>query len=75
LREFTQLETRFKMLEKSQPERARELAKLAQKDVDSRWKLYEHMAQPYDGNGKDTAPKPAAPAQPVVESKTREEVE
>ena len=70
LREFTQLETRFKMLEKSHPERARELAKLAQEDVNVRWKIYERMAQATDGNGKGSAPSPPAPVQPDGESKT-----
>ena len=45
LREFTQLETRFKMLEKSHPQRAKELAKLAQEDVNVRWKVYEQLAK------------------------------
>ena len=44
LREFTALETRFKMLEKSRPDRAKELAALAQEDVSVRWKVYEHLA-------------------------------
>ena len=63
--EFTGLETRFKMLEKSHPDRARELGKLAQEDVNVRWKLYEHLAQrENDGNGtpgqeKKEIPKPA----------------
>ncbi len=48
LREFTQLETRFKMLEKSHPERAKELGALAQEDVSLRWRMYEHLAQPYE---------------------------
>jgi len=56
LREFTQLETRFKMLEKSQPERAKQLAALAQEDVSMRWKMYEHLAQPSSGK-KETTPK------------------
>ena len=45
LREFTQLETRFKMLERSHPERAKALGDLAQEDVNTRWKIYEHIAQ------------------------------
>ena len=45
LREFSQLETRFKMLEKSHPEKAKELALLAQQDVNTRWKGYEHFAK------------------------------
>jgi pyruvate-ferredoxin/flavodoxin oxidoreductase len=44
LRDFTSLETRFRMLEKSQPERAKMLAALAQEDVSVRWKVYEHLA-------------------------------
>ena len=47
--EFTGLEARFKMLEKSHPDRAKGLGKLAQEDVDVRWKLYEHLAQQKDG--------------------------
>lgn len=49
LSEFTKLETRFKMLEKSYPERAKLLAALAQEDVNVRWKTYEHFAQGTDG--------------------------
>ncbi|TAK66524.1 MAG: pyruvate:ferredoxin (flavodoxin) oxidoreductase, partial [Bacteroidetes bacterium] len=51
LREFTQLETRFKMLEKSHPERAKELAKLAQEDVSTRWKIYEQLTKKSNGKG------------------------
>lgn len=49
LREFTQLETRFKMLERSHPERAQTLSQLAQEDVDVRWSVYEHLARPVEG--------------------------
>ncbi len=52
LREFSGLETRFKMLEKSHPERSKTLSVLAQEDVDVRWKTYEHLAHA-DGNGSD----------------------
>jgi len=52
LREFTQLETRFKMLEKSHPQRAKELAELAQHDVDARWKIYEYLARKVNGEEK-----------------------
>jgi pyruvate-ferredoxin/flavodoxin oxidoreductase len=47
LKEFTSLETRFRMLEKSHPERAKELGVLAQADVKERWALYEQYA--HDG--------------------------
>jgi pyruvate-ferredoxin/flavodoxin oxidoreductase len=43
LKEFTSLETRFKMLEKSHPERAKMLGAQAQNDVNVRWKIYEHL--------------------------------
>ena len=49
LKEFTQLETRFKMLEKSHPDRAKQLAILAQEDVTVRWKAYEHLAKTDNG--------------------------
>ncbi len=48
LKEFTSLETRFFMLEKSYPSRAKELSVLAQNDVNLRWKIYEHLARTDD---------------------------
>jgi pyruvate-ferredoxin/flavodoxin oxidoreductase len=53
LREFTQLETRFKMLERSHPERAKMLSELAQEDVSIRWNIYEHLAQSSNGKHAD----------------------
>ena len=44
VKEFMALETRFKSLEKSHPDRAKELMKLAQEDVDVRWMTYEQLA-------------------------------
>ena len=44
-------ETRFTLLNNSQPQRAKELLELAQEDVDYRWKLYESLAQ-LQGNGR-----------------------
>lgn len=52
LKEFTSLETRFFMLEKSYPERAKELSALAQYDVNTRWRIYEHLAQTDKGEDK-----------------------
>ncbi len=43
-RDYAYNETRFKMLTKSYPERAKELLALGQKDVESRWQVYEQMA-------------------------------
>ncbi len=42
--DFAYNQTRFKMLTKSKPERARELMKIAQKEVSNRWSLYRQMA-------------------------------
>jgi pyruvate-ferredoxin/flavodoxin oxidoreductase len=50
LKEFTDLETRFKMLEKSYPQRAKELGALAQSDIETRWKMYEHLAHSNDSS-------------------------
>jgi pyruvate-ferredoxin/flavodoxin oxidoreductase len=42
--EFLRSEARFAMLERSDPERARHLAGLAQADADERWRFYEQLA-------------------------------
>ena len=42
--EYAYKETRFKMLVASNPQMAKELAQLAQHDVNSRWRQYEQMA-------------------------------
>jgi pyruvate-ferredoxin/flavodoxin oxidoreductase len=44
LKQYIYNETRYTMLVKSNPEHAKELLKLAEEDVASRWKLYEHMS-------------------------------
>ena len=42
------------MLAKSNPEDAKRLLELAQEDVASRWRLYEHMSQqPANGVGEE----------------------
>jgi pyruvate-ferredoxin/flavodoxin oxidoreductase len=46
-------ETRFTILKNSDPGAAQELLRLAQQDVDSRWKVYERLAAaPVQGDGK-----------------------
>lgn len=67
LKAFTSQETRFNMLEKSYPERAKELELQAQEDVNRRWAMYEELAKMATmrrdgelatsggGNGKSTA--------------------
>jgi pyruvate-ferredoxin/flavodoxin oxidoreductase len=42
--EFVAGETRFAVLALTQPERAADLAQLAQADVDERWRYYEQLA-------------------------------
>ncbi|HQP10973.1 MAG TPA: thiamine pyrophosphate-dependent enzyme, partial [Candidatus Omnitrophota bacterium] len=44
-KERADLENRFKMLEKSDPEKAKELLRLAQKDIYDRWTILEQMAK------------------------------
>jgi pyruvate-ferredoxin/flavodoxin oxidoreductase len=44
LAEFLQMENRFRMLTKSNPDAAREFFKQAQKDVRVRFDLYQHLA-------------------------------
>jgi pyruvate-ferredoxin/flavodoxin oxidoreductase len=44
LKDYIYNETRYTMLAKSNPEEAKRLLDLAQEDVTSRWKLYEHMS-------------------------------
>jgi pyruvate-ferredoxin/flavodoxin oxidoreductase len=41
--EFARVEGRFAMLRAANPERADELMKRAQQDIDDRWHLYEQM--------------------------------
>jgi pyruvate-ferredoxin/flavodoxin oxidoreductase len=46
LEQYVYQETRYSMLTKSKPEQAKLLLQQAQEDVNTRWKLYEHMAVP-----------------------------
>lgn len=48
LEEYIYNETRFKMLTKSMPERAKQLLVMAQKEVTERWNLYEKMTMMYE---------------------------
>ena len=43
--EFSSLETRFNVLTKTHPERAKQLMKLAEADIRTRWLLYEQFAK------------------------------
>jgi pyruvate-ferredoxin/flavodoxin oxidoreductase len=44
IRDFVATETRFAILERTQPERAAQLAALAQADADERWRYYTQLA-------------------------------
>jgi pyruvate-ferredoxin/flavodoxin oxidoreductase len=44
IKEFVASETRFAILERTDPERAAELAELIQADADERWRYYEQLA-------------------------------
>ncbi len=51
LEKFIYNETRYTMLVQSNPEAARQLLSQAQEEVNTRWKLYEHLAS-MPGSGK-----------------------
>lgn len=50
--DFAYRETRFKMLTKSMPDRAKQLLQSAQKSVSDRWKLYKNWAAMEYGDGQ-----------------------
>jgi pyruvate-ferredoxin/flavodoxin oxidoreductase len=63
LEKYVYTETRFKMLQKAMPTRAKELLQLAQEDVRERWRTYEQLAQlPANGKPSGTS-KPGTPAE------------
>ncbi len=45
VKDYLQQQTRFKMLQKSNPEDAKLLWQEAQEDADTRYRLYEYLAQ------------------------------
>ena len=61
---FASKEARFAMLARSDPMRAEDLARLAQGDVDARWRLYEQMAEVDRGDGREDADGGAVEAEP-----------
>jgi len=58
LRDFTSLETRFNMLDKMYPERAKELMALAAEDIKRSWEIYELFAGAGDGAKEKTGATP-----------------
>jgi len=47
------METRYKMLTKTHPQRAEELMKAAQQDVNEKWQEYERLVDVYAPNKKE----------------------
>ncbi len=61
--EYLLLENRFKMLTKSDPARAKDLFRAAQRDAERRFKFYEHLsARPSNGQKEPAQPPQAATA-------------
>lgn len=58
LEEYAYNEMRYLMLSKSKPQVAKDLMKLAQKDVDEQWRIYERMEALFEPNGKATEKEP-----------------
>jgi pyruvate-ferredoxin/flavodoxin oxidoreductase len=64
--QYLMMENRFRMLIQDKgPEEAKKLFVQAQKDVDTRWRLYEHLSQAWPVNGG--APKKEEAAAPAKE--------
>ena len=61
IRDFVASETRFAILERTDPERAAQLADLAQGDADERWRYYEQLAGMHRSVPHLHAPDPEAP--------------
>ena len=75
VQDFLLQQTRFKMLSKSKPEDAKRLWKLAQQDVENRYRMYEYMASrktepavPANDAGEQIAP---AAVKPIPAGATR----
>jgi pyruvate-ferredoxin/flavodoxin oxidoreductase len=64
VRDFVATETRFAILERTNPERAERLAVLAQADVDERWRYYQQLA----GMHRTVPHVPDPAVQPEVEN-------
>jgi pyruvate-ferredoxin/flavodoxin oxidoreductase len=75
LQEYLLQQTRFKMLTKSKPEDAQRLWKMAQQDVETRYRMYEYMASrktEAPAAAKDAPEKPApAAGKPIPTGATR----
>jgi len=73
LAEFAAGESRFAILARTRPDRAAELAELAQADVDERWRYYEQLAAmrrsvPHVQHGPGSLPEPGDGERPAAET-------
>jgi pyruvate-ferredoxin/flavodoxin oxidoreductase len=72
VQEYLLQQTRFKMLTKSNPEEAERLWKLAQQDVERRYRTYEYMAARKEiGTKEETAPKSTPAEKPTPAGATK----
>jgi pyruvate-ferredoxin/flavodoxin oxidoreductase len=67
--DYLQQQTRFKMLQKSNPEHAKLLWQEAQQDADTRYRLYEYLAQRKSIQATAVAEARVAPPAPVETAK------
>jgi len=65
VQEYLLGQNRFKMLTKSRPDEAKRLFEMAQKDVETRWQLYAHLA----ARPASRADGQLTPTQPIVPAK------
>ncbi len=70
--DFSNLETRYKMLGKSHPDAAKKLAALAQEDINTRWAALELMAKEHPSNGGGAGTGGAAGRQPAATAQAAE---
>jgi pyruvate-ferredoxin/flavodoxin oxidoreductase len=73
IRDFVASETRFAILERTQPERAAHLAALAQADADERWRYYSQLAGVQRTIPHVTAVDPEADQQDDVDGRSGDE--
>jgi pyruvate-ferredoxin/flavodoxin oxidoreductase len=64
--QFAMKEGRFAMLARSDPERAKQLIKAAQADIDARWQYYEQMAGVHRVVPEESPPDDEAAAEPGI---------
>jgi len=69
LTDFALTESRFAMLARSEPERARHLLALAQADVNERWRYYQQLA----GEERSVPQDSGGPALPALDSEPSED--